>query len=120
MDQTVRSPAPELDLRRGRFRSAELASHHGGHLDIKNPNGYYGASRLYTNNHDRHCDATKDKATEKPNARQVGNGMEGASKTMGTLARNSFHHELRAQKLEWVRGSNTPHGASGMMISCPG
>ena len=83
-------------------------------LDIKNPNGYYGASRLYTNNHDRHCDATKDKATEKPNARRVGNGMEGASKTMGTLARNSFHHEWRAQKLEWVRGSNTSHGASGM------
>ena len=74
--------------------------------------GDYGASRLYTNNHDRHCDATKDKATEKPNARRVGNGMEGASKTMGTLARNSFYHEWRAQKLEWVRGSNTSHGAS--------
>ena len=41
-------------------------------------------------------------------------GVEGASKTMGTLARNSFHHEWRAQKLEWVRGSNTSHGASGM------
>ena len=58
------------------------------------------------------CD--KDKATDKPNARRVGNGMEGASKTMGTLARNSLHHEWRAQKLEWVRGSNTSHGASGM------
>ena len=37
------------------------------------------------------CD--KDKATEKPNARHVGNGMEGASRVMGTLARNSFHNE---------------------------
>ena len=59
----------------------------------RTPMGDYGASRLYTNNHDRHCDATKDKATEKPNARRVGNGMEGASRVMGTLARNSFHHE---------------------------
>ena len=93
MDQTVRSPAPELDLRCGRFRSAELASHHGGHLDIKNPNGRCGASRLYTNNHDRHCDAIKVKATEKPNARHVGNGMEGASRVIGSLARNSFYNE---------------------------
>ena len=36
------------------------------------------------------CD--NDKATGKPNARRVGNGMEGASRraTMGTLARNRF------------------------------
>ena len=37
------------------------------------------------------CD--KDKAAEKPIARHVGNGMEGASRVMGTLARNSFHNE---------------------------
>jgi hypothetical protein len=36
------------------------------------------------------CD--KDKATEKLNARRVGNGTEGASRVMGTLARNSFHN----------------------------
>ena len=35
----------------------------------------------------------KDKATEKPNARRVGNGTEGASRAMGILARNSFHNE---------------------------
>ena len=92
-----------------RCRTRVSSRRSSGH--IKNPNGHYGASRLYTTNHDRHCDATKDKATEKPNARRVGNGMEGASKTMGTLARNSLHHEWRAQKLEWVRGSNTSHGA---------
>ena len=44
------------------------------------------------------CD--KDNATKKPNARRVGNGMEGASRVVGTLARNnSFHHELRAYEL---------------------
>ena len=37
MDRTVGSPTPEVDLRWGRFRCADLASHHGGLLDINNP-----------------------------------------------------------------------------------
>jgi hypothetical protein len=75
-----------------------LPALHGGHLDIKNPNGHYGASRLYTKNHDRHCDATKTRPPR--NQTRAAWEMEwkarhrGSSRVMETLARNSnsFHH----------------------------
>ena len=46
----------------------------------RDPNGRCGASRLYTNKHDRQCVATKTRPppTEKPNARRMANGAEGA------------------------------------------
>ena len=43
------------------------------------------------------CD--KRQRHRKPNARHVGNGMEDASRAMGSLARNSFCNERRAYNL---------------------
>lgn len=80
------APAPEVDLRPGRFLTQIGAADRGGQPDLKIVRGLLrGLSALHNTASDGPL-IEKDQATAKPNARRIECDCEGASEMMVTLA----------------------------------
>ena len=80
------APAPEVDLRPGRFLTQIGAADRGGQLDLKIVRGLLGGLSALHNTASDGPLVEKNQATAKPTARRMECDCEGASKMMVALA----------------------------------